>query len=349
LLLGTLLLLRVPLLLLDALLLLLCVSALLLLLPLLGALLLLLRVPLLLLHALLLLCVSALLLLLLLLGTLLLLLRVPLLLLDALLLLLRVSALLLLLLVLGALLLLGAAVLLLLLLLGALLLRVPVLLLLCRPLLLGLRLLCGLRLVGLGLLVRLAAASLLLLLLAAVLLVLRVRKSRGSEKQGQDTDADNGDSFHGVPSWPIHENARCVPTAGGRGRGLGHRIGGARSHSLRATHARQHVCDESVGTRRRRSQSLTRLTFECRGLLRRRRPAITMCTNEHASRQREPTLAGDRSEIAMLSTLIVVLVVLWAVGLATSYTLGGLIHILLAVAIIAVLLRVIQGRNPLAG
>jgi hypothetical protein len=51
----------------------------------------------------------------------------------------------------------------------------------------------------------------------------------------------------------------------------------------------------------------------------------------------------------MLSTLAVVLVVLWALGLATSYTMGGLIHVLLAVAIIAVLLRVIQGRNPLAG
>jgi hypothetical protein len=54
-------------------------------------------------------------------------------------------------------------------------------------------------------------------------------------------------------------------------------------------------------------------------------------------------------ELTMLSTLVVVLVVLWALGLATSYTLGGLIHILLAVALIAVLVRVIQGRNPLAG
>ena len=49
----------------------------------------------------------------------------------------------------------------------------------------------------------------------------------------------------------------------------------------------------------------------------------------------------------MLSTIIIVLVVLWLLGLATSYTLGGLIHVLLVIAIIAVLLRVIQGRNPL--
>jgi len=51
----------------------------------------------------------------------------------------------------------------------------------------------------------------------------------------------------------------------------------------------------------------------------------------------------------MLSTLILVLVVLWLLGMVTSYTMGGLIHVLLVVAIIVVLLRVIQGRNPLGG
>ena len=40
---------------------------------------------------------------------------------------------------------------------------------------------------------------------------------------------------------------------------------------------------------------------------------------------------------------------LWVLGLVTSYTFGGLVHILLVVAIIVVLLRVIQGRNPLRG
>jgi hypothetical protein len=48
----------------------------------------------------------------------------------------------------------------------------------------------------------------------------------------------------------------------------------------------------------------------------------------------------------VLSTLIIILIVLWVLGLVTSYTLGGLIHILLVVAIIVVLLRVIQGRRP---
>lgn len=47
----------------------------------------------------------------------------------------------------------------------------------------------------------------------------------------------------------------------------------------------------------------------------------------------------------MLWSLVVVLAVLWVLGLVTSYTMGGLIHVLLAVAIIVMLLRVIQGRK----
>ncbi len=50
----------------------------------------------------------------------------------------------------------------------------------------------------------------------------------------------------------------------------------------------------------------------------------------------------------MLTTLAVVLLVLWALGLVTSYTIGGFIHILLVAAIILVLVRLIQGRNPIA-
>ena len=51
----------------------------------------------------------------------------------------------------------------------------------------------------------------------------------------------------------------------------------------------------------------------------------------------------------MLETIIVVLFVLWLLGLATSYTLGGFIHLLLVLAVIAVLVRIIQGRNPIRG
>jgi hypothetical protein len=48
----------------------------------------------------------------------------------------------------------------------------------------------------------------------------------------------------------------------------------------------------------------------------------------------------------MLWTIFVVLLVLWLLGMVTSYTMGGLIHILLLVAIAAVLIRVIEGRRP---
>jgi len=48
----------------------------------------------------------------------------------------------------------------------------------------------------------------------------------------------------------------------------------------------------------------------------------------------------------MLWTLAVILLVLWLLGLVTSYTLGGLIHILLVIAIVVVLLRVISGKRP---
>ena len=49
----------------------------------------------------------------------------------------------------------------------------------------------------------------------------------------------------------------------------------------------------------------------------------------------------------MLYTIAVVLVILWLLGLVTSYTMGGLIHVLLVIAIVVVLLRVISGRKPL--
>jgi hypothetical protein len=50
----------------------------------------------------------------------------------------------------------------------------------------------------------------------------------------------------------------------------------------------------------------------------------------------------------MLITIAVLLLILWALGLVTSYTLGGFIHLLLVIAIIVVLVRIIQGRNPIS-
>ena len=48
----------------------------------------------------------------------------------------------------------------------------------------------------------------------------------------------------------------------------------------------------------------------------------------------------------MLTTILVLLVVLWLLGMVSSYTLGGFIHLLLLIAIAVVLIRIIQGRRP---
>lgn len=47
----------------------------------------------------------------------------------------------------------------------------------------------------------------------------------------------------------------------------------------------------------------------------------------------------------MLETIAIILVILWLLGLVSSYTMGGLIHILLVIAIVVILLRVLQGRR----
>ena len=49
----------------------------------------------------------------------------------------------------------------------------------------------------------------------------------------------------------------------------------------------------------------------------------------------------------MLYTIAVVLIVLWLLGLVSSYTMGGFIHVLLVIAIVVILLRLISGRKPL--
>lgn len=50
---------------------------------------------------------------------------------------------------------------------------------------------------------------------------------------------------------------------------------------------------------------------------------------------------------AMLYTIAIVLVLLWILGLVSSYTMNGFIHVLLVIAIVVILVRVIQGRKPL--
>ena len=50
----------------------------------------------------------------------------------------------------------------------------------------------------------------------------------------------------------------------------------------------------------------------------------------------------------MLYTIAVILLILWLLGVVTSYTLSGFIHILLVIALIVVLVRLIQGKKPIA-
>jgi hypothetical protein len=52
--------------------------------------------------------------------------------------------------------------------------------------------------------------------------------------------------------------------------------------------------------------------------------------------------------VTMLYTIAVILLILWLLGVVTSYTVGGFIHILLVIAIIMILLRLIRGENPLS-
>jgi hypothetical protein len=61
-----------------------------------------------------------------------------------------------------------------------------------------------------------------------------------------------------------------------------------------------------------------------------------------------PEKLRKEEETPLLWTIFVVLLVLWLLGVVTSYTLGGFIHILLILAIGVVLIRVIQGRRPIA-
>jgi len=61
------------------------------------------------------------------------------------------------------------------------------------------------------------------------------------------------------------------------------------------------------------------------------------------ARSLHPVVVED---LLMLWTIFVILLVLWALGLVSSYTLGGYIHLLLVIAIVIVLIRIIQGRRP---
>ena len=56
-------------------------------------------------------------------------------------------------------------------------------------------------------------------------------------------------------------------------------------------------------------------------------------------------LMASKKEVTMLWTIFVILLVLWALGLLTGYTMGGIIHALLVIAIVVILIQVLQGRR----
>jgi len=52
-------------------------------------------------------------------------------------------------------------------------------------------------------------------------------------------------------------------------------------------------------------------------------------------------------EKQMLETVAILLLILWALGMVSSYTVGGFIHVLLVIAVVVILVRIIRGRSPL--
>ena len=70
-----------------------------------------------------------------------------------------------------------------------------------------------------------------------------------------------------------------------------------------------------------------------------------MCGPDRPKASRCPLGQPTGRGLLMLWTIAVILLVLWLLGLITGYTLGGLIHILLVIAVIVVIVRIIQGRR----
>ena len=75
-----------------------------------------------------------------------------------------------------------------------------------------------------------------------------------------------------------------------------------------------------------------------------------MCQRTDGSIPVEETTLLKKSiykEHQMLETVAILLLIFWALGLVSSYTLGGFIHILLVIAVVVILVRLIRGRSPL--
>jgi len=78
-------------------------------------------------------------------------------------------------------------------------------------------------------------------------------------------------------------------------------------------------------------------------------PAMVCAAAHIPGNRSDACCAGQNARKAktMLYTIAVILLILWLLGLVTSYTIGGFIHVLLVIAIVVILLRVISGRKPI--
>lgn len=74
---------------------------------------------------------------------------------------------------------------------------------------------------------------------------------------------------------------------------------------------------------------------------------LRFTSQQQHSRGRPGSVSTVQKINYMLTTIAIIFLVLWALGLVTSYTMGGLIHILLVAAVVIVLVRIIQGRKIL--
>ena len=76
--------------------------------------------------------------------------------------------------------------------------------------------------------------------------------------------------------------------------------------------------------------------------------AVATITNGAVSSESEDTLSEEnlsKERKNMLWTIFVILLVLWALGMVTSYTMGGLVHLLLVLAVVVVVLNLVRGRR----
>ena len=76
-------------------------------------------------------------------------------------------------------------------------------------------------------------------------------------------------------------------------------------------------------------------------------PSRTSLAARRDALTRVAELDEPRREVNMLWTIFVILIVMWLLGMVSSYTLGGFIHLLLLLAIAVVLINIIQGRRPI--